>query len=148
MVAKSFQQYPVVEGPYAKNNKEYVIIATKTNPRKEVRWYSETEYLKLYPPKLEDLKFDAKKAFGFDKGLITVFAGGDDDPVVEEIFRRSAARYSTFFGWYIIAGDPIPQLPVYVHKIPISWNDISMHNKMLPKEKVKSIIDTFKKEYA
>lgn len=145
MVAKSFQQYPVIEGPYTKNNKQYVIIATKTNPRKEVRWYSETEYLKLYPPKLEELKFDAKKAFGFDKGILTVFTGGEDDPAVEEIFKKSSARYATFFGWYVIAGDPIPELPKYVHKIPVSWEDVSHNDIFLPAEKVKTIVDTFKK---
>ena len=144
MVAKSFQQYPVIEGPYIKNNKQYVIIATKTNPRKEVRWYSEVEYLRLYPPKPEDLKFDAKRAFGFDKGILTVFVGGEGDPVVEEIFKMSSARYSTFFGWYVIAGDPIPELPKYVHKIPISWEDVSHNDIFLPVEKVKTIVDTFK----
>ena len=36
-VAKSYVNYPIIEGPYTKNGKEYVLIATKTNPRKEVR---------------------------------------------------------------------------------------------------------------
>ena len=43
MVAKSYQELPIIGEPYVKNNRMYVLVKTKSNREKEVRWYSDQE---------------------------------------------------------------------------------------------------------
>lgn len=142
--AKSYANYPILEGPYEKNGKEYVIVKTKTNPHKEVRWYTGAEYAKMYGLSY-DYRFDPHKAFGFDKGYIHVFTS--DGGETNEFFRNSVARYSTFFGWYIRSVDKVPtELPDGVRAIKIMWEDISKDGKMLPNDQVAAVIAYFKGE--
>ena len=143
-VAKSYVNYPVIEGPYTKNGKEYVLIATKTNPRKEVRWYTGAEYAKMYGIPY-DYGFNPKTAFGFNKGYIHIFT--NDGGEANEFFRNSCARYSTFFGWYIVSNDEIPNnLPDSVRAIKVMWEDVSENDKLMSHDRVKALCDYFRME--
>ena len=142
-VAKSYANCPIIKGPYMKNKREYVVVATKNNPNKEVRWYSEEEYCKMYGLPF-DYGFNPKKAFGFDKGYIHIFTNDDKN---EEFFSQSCARYSTFFGWYIVSNDDVPNnLPDGVRAIKIYWEDISKDDNILPYDQIKALCDYFKME--
>ena len=83
MVAKSFQNFEVLTDVYEISGKKYVRVRNpKTGTERQVRWYTEKEYARMYP---EDVKsadsgsgdsltgFNAKKALGFEKGYISLF---------------------------------------------------------------------------
>ena len=143
-VAKSYTNYPIIEGPYTKNGKEYVIIATKTNPRKEVRWYSEQEYCKMYGLEYT-VKCNEKHMFGFHKGYIHIFTNDGDETNV--FFRKSCARYSTFFGWYVVSNDEVPDnLPYGIRAIKLMWEDVSENDKLMSHDRVKTLCDYFRME--
>ena len=49
MVAKSFQSLRQIGEPYTKNGRQYVKVEKKSGGEREVRWYTEAEYAKMYP---------------------------------------------------------------------------------------------------
>ena len=76
-VAKSYKELPICGEPYEKNKRMYVVVECKNGHRKEVRWYTEDEYAKMYPE--EEVKpqrlRSVKEVLGFSKGYITIFKG-------------------------------------------------------------------------
>lgn len=106
-VAKSFQQYPMRCKPYVKNNKRYVKILLKNGTQKEVRFYSDIEYEKLYPEDFKITKIRTlKEVLGFANGYITIFKG--DTYAELEWFQQSIARYHRLFGWYVVSTENVP----------------------------------------
>ena len=92
-----------------------------------------------------DYGFNPKIAFGFHKGYIHIFTtdGGEAD----EFFRNSCARYSTFFGWYVVSNDKVPDnLPDGVRAIKLMWEDVSENDKLMSHDKVKALCDYFRME--
>lgn len=124
MVAKSFQSMTIINEPYMVNGKMYVQVKNeKTGNTRQVRWYTEEEYAKMYPEaKPVDKNFfkPQKEVFGFDKGYITIFKG--DTYANLEWFQKSIARYTRYWGWYIISTEEIPvDLPAGVDPIQLNW---------------------------
>lgn len=143
-VAKSYEKYPIEGVPYEKNKKEYVKIRYSCCSRKnclkcagqgyylkEVRWYPEYT------------EFNAKKGFGFgEEGYITLLAGCFDwkDKYFYETIRGQV-RFNNLFYWYVACGEPIPSnLPENIVPIQLKWEQISENNKVLPYDKIKSIV--------
>ena len=132
-VAKSYANCPIIKGPYMKNKREYVVVATKNNPNKEVRWYSEEEYCKMYGLPF-DYGFNPKKAFGFDKGYITIFRGVKEEH--EEWFKQSICRFARWWGWYVISTQEVPKdLPEGVEPVRLDWEPMDNGNEWLKEEK-------------
>ena len=77
MVAKSFQKMEVISEPYNENGRAYVIVKNKdTGKTRAVRWYTESEYAKLYPEETVSAAKGTpglkthKEALGFDKAIL------------------------------------------------------------------------------
>ena len=102
-VAKSYQSLPILCEPYTKNGRQYCKVKTKTGIEKEVRWYNDREYARLYPdaPKTANIK-PQKDVLGFEKGYITLVCGAEAD------LERSNARYCVHWGWYIVSTEEVP----------------------------------------
>lgn len=102
-VAKSYQSLPILCEPYTKNGRQYCKVKTKTGIEKEVRWYNDREYARLYPdaPKAANIK-PQKDVLGFEKGYITLVRGAEAD------LERSNARYCVHWGWYIVSTEEVP----------------------------------------
>lgn len=152
MVAKSYQNKEIVGEPYTvmidkRGAVQYVKIKTgRTNPDgspviKEVRWYSEEEYYKMYPQEMPQIVFDAKKGFGFDKGYIWIF-GGDTYSELEWFRACPVTRYARHFGWYVVSTDELPNdIPEGVEPIKLMWEQVSDGNdNILDEDKIKSIV--------
>lgn len=122
-VAKSFQHLSLRCKPYIKNNKQYVKVLQKNGNQREVRWYSDIEYEKMYPEETVPIK-TLKEVLGFDKEYITIFKG--DTYKELEWFQQSIARYHRLFGWYIISTEEVPVLPYGIEPVKLMWNDISI----------------------
>ena len=91
-VAKSYKELPQCGEPYEKNGRMYIVVECKNGHRKEVRWYTDQEYAKMYP---DDAKPSAgtgicggkkirptKEVLGFKNGYIYILKG-DTYPLVD-----------------------------------------------------------------
>lgn len=139
-VAKSFQSFEMLTEPYIVSGKQYVKVRNpKTGTERQVRWYSNSEYNKLYPEdKVKEEKTievkTQKEVLGFSKGYITIFKG--DTYAEIEWFRSSNARYAKWWGWYIISTEEIPQnLPKELSPIRLFWENVGKDDGTLKSDK-------------
>lgn len=138
MVAPSFQSYKIITpDPFLKNNKYYITVEhPNTHHQRDVRWYNEKEYNKLYGPKVIPASdFDSqsfkglKEARGFSKGPIIVIRNSKGynkfTQEEEEYLERSSSRYAVGIGWYFGSDNtPSPKsLPPCFKYIPLTWEE-------------------------
>ena len=136
-VAKSYTALPIEEGPYQVNGRMYCKVRQKTGALKQVRWYSDAEYARMYPEEkviAPDINCKTQKdILGFEKGYITIFKG--DTYANTEWFKRSIARYCRFWGWYIVSTDEIPaDLPDTVTPVRLPWEIVGKEDGTLMPE--------------
>ena len=94
MVAKSYQNLEVVGDVFTTKGRQYVQVRTKTGALKNVRWYSEKEYARMYPDEVQEKSVvlkTQKEVLGFDNGFITIFKGNTYED--KEYFKMNSARY-------------------------------------------------------
>ena len=110
MVAKSYQNRKIVSEPFSENGRLYVIL----DNNKKVRWYSEKEYIKMYPnEKPQDKSEDnLDKVLGFVKSFIYLVKAEDED-----ILKTSNARYCRWWGWYVPSDEIIPDELTLIKKL-------------------------------
>lgn len=155
-VAKSYQELEIIGDVFVSSGRQYVNVKMKSGALKTVRWYSDSEYQKMYPdaaPRSTDLQGKPQKeVLGFTKGYITIFKG--DTYAEIDWFRASIARYARPWGWYIISTEEIPEdLPEGIEPIRLFWElvgqkDGNLKPEHLVKEAVESIIyDESESEY-
>lgn len=141
-VAKSFQSFEMLTEPYIVSGKQYIKVRNpKTGTERQVRWYSASEYAKLYPEmkpiiQSQDAFYKPQKeALGFTKGYITIFKG--DTHAYIDWFRASIARYARWWGWYIISTEEIPaDLPDGLEPIQLPWDIVGNDDGKLKPESV------------
>ena len=148
MVAPSFQKFEFIGDVYVSAGKKYIQAKNpKTGTIRQVRWYEDAEYAKLYPEKAQEQGINQlpthRQALGFrDAGFITIFKGGMNED--DAWFRRSNARYARWWGWYFRSLDEVPaDLPAGVVPIRLEWDTIGDANgNLLPEEQVQRVIDS------
>ena len=108
----------------------YVVVECKNGHRKEVRWYTEDEYAKMYPE--EEVKpqrlRSVKDVLGFSKGYITIFKG-DTYPLLDWFQSEPKCRYHNFWGWYVVSEDELPQVPAGITPVQLKWEDVAIVNE-------------------
>lgn len=141
MVAKSYQNLEIVGEPYAASGRMYVKVRTKAGSLKQVRWYSEREYAKMYGLPAEEAKeFNQRIALGFEKGYITIFKG--DTYTWLDWFRQSNARYTNLWGWYIVSTEEIPaDLPNDITPVRLDWEQVGEGDSLKPDHCVKKVVN-------
>lgn len=147
-VAKSFQKYTLIGEPYKKNGRQYIVIRYADGHDREVRWYTDAEYAKLYPAESPSTASQTKvlrplkDVLGFSKGYITIFKG--DTYALLDWFRESTARYHNFFGWYFISDEELPEIPAGVTPIQLKWEDVAFadEDQLRPESQIKEHIDS------
>ena len=95
MVAKSYQSLNVITEPYLKNKRMYILVETKSGKEKEIRWYTNQEYAKMYPEEKKDKTKDPyyksqKYVLGFDEGYIWILKNPTEEN--EESQEEAAAE--------------------------------------------------------
>ena len=150
MVAKSYQDLEIIGDVFVSSGRQYVNVKLKSGKLKTVRWYSDSEYRKMYPEvsavarPADPFSKSQKESLGFTKGYITIFKG--DTYAEVDWFRMSIARYARWWGWYIISTEEIPaDLPEGITPIQLPWElvgqeDGNLRPEHLVKEAVESII--------
>ena len=139
-VAKSYAELPVIGDVFISSGRQYVNVQLKSGKTKTVRWYSDAEYRKMYPEvktavtDTSDPHYKTQKeVLGFTKGYITIFKG--DTYAEIDWFRASIARYTRWWGWYIISTEEIPaDLPEGIEPILLSWESVGQENGELKSE--------------
>jgi hypothetical protein len=149
-VAKSYQELEIVGDVFVSSGRQYVNVKLKSGKLKTVRWYSDAEYRKMYPEVVavarsaDPSSKSQKEVLGFTKGYITIFKGDTYSEV--DWFRASIARYTRWWGWYIISTEEVPaDLPEGITPIQLPWElvgqeDGNLKPEHLVKEAVESII--------
>lgn len=140
MVAKSYQALEVVGDVYTSKGRQYVQVRTKTGVLKQVRWYTDKEYAKMYPDEVKATSQDGnpyfktqKEILGFDKGYITIFKGNTFED--KEYFKLSSARYTRFWGWYFVSTEELPEdIPDDVEPIQLPWELVGNEDGTLKSE--------------
>ncbi len=140
MVAKSYQNLEVVGDVFTTNGRQYVQVRTKTGALKNVRWYTEKEYAKMYPDEVKSANEASvviktqKEVLGFDNGYITIFKGNTYED--KEYFKLNSARYNRLWGWYFISTEPIPDdIPDDVEAVRLDWELVGNENGTLKNER-------------
>ena len=117
--------------PYEVSGRLYVRVRhPKTRNERQVRWYSDKEYAKLYPeiPVVNEVESiytrPQKDVLGFEKGYITIFKG-DTYAVVDWFRERPECRFHTYWGWYVISTEEVPTLPAGIEAVQLRWEDVS-----------------------
>ena len=157
-VAKSYQELEIVGDVFVSSGRQYVNVKLKSGKLKTVRWYSDSEYRKMYPEAVavarsaDPFSKSQKEVLGFTKGYITIFKGDTYSEI--DWFRASIARYTRWWGWYIISTEEVPaDLPEGITPIQLLWElvgqeDGNLKPEHLVKEAVESIIyDESESEY-
>lgn len=144
MVAKSYQSMTQVGEPYESAGKMYVVVRNeKTGTIRQVRWYSDYEYTKLYgEPPVEPVVKTQKEMLGFEKGYITIFKGNTYTYL--EWFRASVCKYNKTFGWYCPSSENLPaDIPVGIEPVEVTWELVGNDKGDLKAEHiVKSAIES------
>lgn len=125
MLAPSYQSYKIVSEVYQKNGKDYVNIEhPNTHNIRAARWYSEIEYNKTYAPTPSSIPTGIhKKVLGFTEGPITIFKGINSSN--ESFFERNPLfRDCRLWGWYVVGGQPLPELPANVTALKLPWSSV------------------------
>lgn len=125
LVAKSYQNLPVVREPYSESGKLYCDVKMKSGSVKKVRVYSQKEYDKMYPAPAPKWK-PQREILGFgEDGYIIIFNGAGPH---EEFFEQSIARYHRVWGWYIPSNETVPVLPDGVTAVMLPWERVGGDN--------------------
>lgn len=145
LVAKSYQNLEQIGEPYTINGRMYVKVRTKSGTEKQVRAYSEKEFMRLWgdaAPQIQSSSMKSlKEVLGFTRGYITIFAG--DTYAALEWFRMSIARFHKLFGWYIVSTDELPQdIPTCVEPKQLLWAKVAKDdNTLLPDSAVLAAVN-------
>lgn len=150
-VAKSYENCDLKGEPFKENGKWYVIIITNKGDDKKVRWYTDNEYARMYPaPKgglvSKDIMmtFNAKHAFGFDRGdYITLYRG--DNEVIKEWARLTwppRAWYNETFGFYTPSKINPGAIPKDITPVKLTWDEVKQDDiHMKSHEEVRRYVD-------
>lgn len=142
MVAKSYQNYPLVGEPYLVNGRMYVKVNTGKTVR-QVRWYTENEYRAMYGESAtQETKKSQKEILGFAEGYITIFKGETFEK--KEELREAGATYTRLWGWSIAGGKEVPEIdglePVRLDWSLVGGEDGKCYNEEVIKNAVEPLL--------
>lgn len=122
MVAKSFQSLRQIGEPYTKNGRQYVKIEKKSGGEREVRWYTEAEYIKLYPNEKVEV-MPKVHSFFVPSGYIYVVKDWSAPQVLKYIIEhRPVFRQHGYFGWFVASYEQVPtDLPPGLDLVKVDW---------------------------
>lgn len=134
LVAKSYQNLPVVKEPYSESGKLYCDVVTPKGVTKKVRVYNQKEYDKMYGSSSTTPKWKPQRellGFGED-GFILIF---NNKPEFEAFYEKGPFRYSRWTGWYLPSNETVPVLPEGIVPKILPWEVVGMDNGELKEEK-------------
>lgn len=132
MVAKSYQKLEIVTDVFEINGREYVKVRCANGNLRQVRWYSEKEYARLYGEPVDHSNDpfykSQKEVLGFAAGYITIFKG--DTYAAKEDLKAAGARYTRLWGWGIAGGEVVPEI-TGIEPIILEWDKVGNDDEKL-----------------
>jgi len=133
MVAKSYQNLEIATDIYSVNGRTYVKVRLGNGSLKQVRWYSDKEYARMYGVEVVDHSNDPfyktqKEVLGFGEGYITIFKG--DTYAAKEELKAAGARYTRLWGWGIAGGEEVPEIEG-IEPIRLDWELVGKDDEVL-----------------
>lgn len=143
-VAKSYAALTIEEGPYEVNGRAYCKVRQKNGSLRQVRWYTDAEYRRMYPDAVIAVDPDRKTQkdiLGFEKGYITIFKGDTYSHL--EWFKKSNARYARFWGWYVVSTEEVPaDLPTDITPVRLDWSIVGKEDgNLIPEGLIEKAIE-------
>ena len=140
-VAKSYQRCDIMGEPFKQNGRMYVTIETPFGAMKNVRWYTEAEYARMYPEAKRE-KPIYRNILGFkDAGYITIYYGNTYENI--NWFKASpVCWYHKIWGWYTNSDNEVPaELPEGVMSAKLNWEDVSNENGEVDEAKAAAAVE-------
>lgn len=128
-VAKTYESWEIIEGPYAKVGKNgystnnYVKVESPEGVVKEVRFYTSREYYRMYPPKKKAVP--QREVLGFNEaGYITIYLGNTYENL--SWFKAEPnCRYHKIWGWYTPSDKELPEeIPEGISTAQLTWEKV------------------------
>jgi hypothetical protein len=144
-VAKSYENSQILNEPYAIKGRKYVTILYKGH-EKQVRWYSDAEYAKMYgvtPDHTKDPFYKTQKeVLGFKNGYIWIFTG----PTYEnkEWFKEKGCHFTRWWGWGWSSEMEDPkeeELPEGIEMKKLPWEVVGIGDTLIPEDKIAAALD-------
>ena len=136
-VAKTYEKMALIGEPFKENGKMYVNVQAPKG-QKKVRWYSDTEYRRMYPDAVKNdiMDFNARHAFGFgSEGFITIYQGSNLEDWADA--EHDHLRFNCTFGYYTPGRLELPTLTNDIIPIKLTWDEVAAEgNKMKPHKEV------------
>ena len=145
MVAKSYQNLEIATDIYTVSGRTYVKVRLGNGSLKQVRWYSDKEYARMYGTEMTNHSNDPfyktqKEVLGFAQGYITIFKG--DTYAAKEDLKSAGARYTRLWGWGIPGGEEVPALNG-ITPIRLDWELVGKDDEVLKSdEEVTAIVES------
>lgn len=124
-VAKSFANLTQITEPYYIDGKQYVKVQNSHGFIRQVRWYTDYEYAKMYNKEeiSKDKKLNKKDALGFMNGYITIFKG--NTYALKDWLKNQGAKYKPLWGWYFPSDVKLPErFPEGIEPKKLLWDDV------------------------
>lgn len=146
MVAKSFENLPVVSEVYVMNGRTYVDVKLRNGSIKRVRWYCQAEYDKMYSAKKTTgrtyVRKTEKEALGFATGYITIFKGNTYE--CKDWLKAEGANYKKWWGWSFPSDMKVPEeLPEGIEAVQLNWELVgAADGSLYGDEVIKNALDS------
>lgn len=143
-VAKSFASLTQITSPYYVDGKQYVKVQNAHGFIRQVRWYNDYEYAKMYDEAIPKAKELSKKdALGFVDNYITIFKG--NTYALKAWLKDHGAKYKPLWGWYFPSDVKIPEhFPEGIEPKKLLWDDVCnpLGSDLAAKEYVEAAVAT------
>lgn len=149
MVAPSYQSLIQLGDPFTLNGKQYVNVQLKSGKTKSVRYYTKSEYVKVYgktkaAEEPNPYYKPQKDLLGFINGYITIFGEEGFNEENEYLKYDCRFRYAVPWGWYLPSDTELPEdLPEDLTPIKLPWTAVGGCNgKLYSAERVKESVQS------
>lgn len=135
-VARTYENCEALGNPFKSNGKWYISVNYKGTPR-QVRWYSEAEYSRMYgvtrDPKDDPFWKSQKDVLGFKNGYIWIFTGATYEH--KEELKAFGCVFRRYWGWSLSSELELPDtLPEDVSALKLEWSLVGANDEKLMAE--------------
>ena len=142
-VAKSYRDCEILCNPFVQNGRRYVNIKTPSGIERQVRYYSDAEYFKMYGEEFTPVTpLSEKDKLGFVDGYITIFKGNTYPH--KDWLKANGARFTKLFNWSFASNVEWPEdeLPEDLEPLQVPWEAVSANDHLRPEAEVRTYIES------
>ena len=141
-VAKTYMRCDILGDPFTRNGRKYVTIETPTGVTKNVRWYTQAEWDRMYPDLAGKNEIKYRDILGFgDAGYITIYFG-DTYKNLNWFKAAPECRYHKTWGQYTPSAETVSSiLPEGVKTAILTWDAVRNEADQVDFDKAANAVD-------